>query len=329
VLTSWSPKPKSTNPTYLVLTNQLGQRYIVLKETGALTHSLLYDWSGNGQSALFVSQTGAGKPTMFVVDLRTGLITNTFDVPTSNTNNFQTAGFTRPNGFGALVETYTTHAVLTRYSLSGVPAVTYPYAFSSVGKINGSWLYKPDGTELILGAKSGLAIVANDGTVRSQLRLPDSSFCMPQSWWTATVVLASCQVGTHSGQRLFEFNVAGGAPRALTRNNVPPDSGDLSGWRVDGHVYVNVASACGYVYLAKLVGAAPIMVKVPGVPTGHTVNVVGASNTSLALMASIACQGGPSLLWYTPSSNTVRVVLGPRSIGGQVGESVAYPRGVG
>ncbi|HEV3213887.1 MAG TPA: hypothetical protein VGZ03_10880 [Acidimicrobiales bacterium] len=326
VLTQWtSAQGGVTAATYLVLTSVAGQRYIVLQERAPYGHAQLLDWSGDGQRALFHTQTRpGGLSSLLVVRLRTGAVTDSINLSRSQTNDFQSAGFTRPNGFGLVVATYTTHLVLTRYSLSGQSQVTYPYSLASVGKLGG-WLYRPDGTELALGAQHGLAIVANDGSASPGLHLNGASSCTPQSWWSATIVLANCLVGPHSESRLFEFPVAGGAPRALTRDNVPPDYGDLSGWRVGGHVYVNVASACGYIYLAKLVGAAPVMMQVPGVPAGHSVHVVGATSSSLAITASLACHGGPSLLWYTPSTSSTRVVLGPPATGGTIEVSVPYP----
>lgn len=327
VLTSWGPAATQSahaKVPYLVLSNQSGQRYLVMKETGPLARATLLSWSGDAQRALFDVETNAGVTTLFVVDLHTGVVADSFVVPTSASDNFQSAGFTRPDGFAVIVDTYTSHPILTRYSLSGQAQGTYPTAFSSVGRANGSWLYSPDGTELVLGAMHGLAFVSNGGTSLAQLQLKGSSYCAPQRWWSATVVLASCMVGAHSEDRLFEFHVGEKTPAALTRVNVPPDDGDLSGWRVSGRVYVQVASACGYVYLARLVGSAPIMVNVPGVPSGNSVYVLGASTTALALEASIACQGHPSLLWYTPQSNSIRIVFGPHVTGGQLGTSLVF-----
>lgn len=324
VLTEWFQSSNVSTPVYLVLTSQTGQRYLVMKKSGPLAKATLLDWSGNGQSALFDTETNSGKTTIYAVDLRTGAIENSFLLPASDGANFQTAGFTRPNGFGVIVDIYTKQPALTRYSLSGDLQMTYRSSFPAVGKLNGSWLYRPDGTELALGALHGLAVVANDGTTLAQVRLGGSSYCDPKAWWSPTVILASCAVGPHSESRLFEFNVASDTARALTRVNQGTDDGDLAGWRVDRHVYVEVASACGYVYLAKLVGAAPVMVKVPGVPAGRSEYVVGSTHSALALTVQIACHGGPSLLWYTPSSNSTRVVLGPPATGGVPGPSFAY-----
>jgi len=325
----WSAQGGATSVFYLVLTNTAGQRFIVLKARAPYGHALLLDWSGDGQRALLHTQTKpGGSSTLLVVNLRTGAVTDSLTLSTSQTNDFQSAGFSRPNGFALVVATRTTHLVLTCGSMSGQSQVTYPSSVASVGKLAG-WIYRPDGTELALGAEHGVAIVANDGTRSRGLYLRDSSSCTALSWWSATVVLASCLVGPRSEARLFEFPIAGSAPRALTRANVPPDYGDLSGWRAGGRVYVDVASACGYVYLAKLVGAAPIMMNVPGVPAGHSVHVLGASSSSLAITAELACHGGESLLWYTPSSNSTHVVLGPPATGGTIGTSVVYPTRLG
>lgn len=325
VLTDWTAGVPSVHnyaaPRYLVLTSQSGLRYVVLKESGILAQADLLAWSGDGQRALFDYLTAAQTWRLLVVDLRSGTVADDFAVPRS----FQSAAFTRPNGLALVVSTYTNHAIVTRYSLGGQPQVTYPSSFASIGKLNGSTLYKPDGSELALGAAHGLALVANDGTTVGELHLPGSSYCTPQSWWSATDVLAACAVGVHQESRLFEFPVTGGAPRALTRINVPPDYGDISGWHVATHVFVNVASACGYVYLAQLDGAAPIMVQVPGVPSAHSIHVIGATRFSLALTASVACHDHDSLLWYTPLTGSTRVVLGPPVTGGEIGVSLAYP----
>jgi hypothetical protein len=329
-LSDWSAAPPGQRGTaYLVLTNEEGQRYIVLREEGLLAQASLLDWSGDGQRALFDIHTPTGRTTTFLVaDVRTGAIEDDFVLPVAASTGFHSAAFTRPDGLAILVSSYTSHLVLTRYSLSGRPEVTYPSSFASIGKLTTDWVYKPDGTELAIGGQHGLAIVANDGaTVRTVHLGDDALACVPQSWWSANVVLANCLVGPRLESRLFEFPVIGGGPKALTRSNVAPDYGDIGAWRVGAHVYVEVASACGYVYLARLDGAAPVMIHVPGVPAGHSVFVLGASDTSLAIRTVGACQGGSVLAWYTPSSNSTHVVLGPPATGGTLATTVvAVPR---
>jgi TolB protein len=327
LLAQWqagTPRPHHPVPSYLVLVAPTGQRYIVLREDHQLATATFTAWSGDGSRALFVAQSG-GATTMLIVDLRTGAISSSFVMPLPSNVNYQNAGFTRPDGLALDVLNYGSHDVLSRYSLAGQAQISYPAAFSSVGRFDGSWLSSADGTTLVMGAGHGLAIVSNDGVTSRQLVIHQASSCYPLRWWSATVVLAQCG----PEPRLYEFPIHGSAPVALTRKPVPPDNGDIGAWRVGSHVYVQVASACGYVYLARLNGADPVMVHVPGVPTGHSVDVVGASQSSLALEASLACQGHPSLIWFTPASNSVKVVLGPPVTGGNIGQVFIYPPPLG
>ena len=94
---------------------------------------------------------------------------------------------------------------------------------------------------------------------------------------------------------------------------------------------MQVASACGYVYLAQLHGATPVMVHVPGVGSGQSVYGVGASGSAFALRAArkAGCGASASLQWYTPATRSVRVVLGPPVTGGNVVAAFLYPPPLG
>jgi len=323
LLASWYPtgtahEPRAAASQYLVLVSPTGTRYLIAAV--ATPDVQLLSWSGDGQRALL--QAGLKRTTIEIMDLRTGTVVNSFVFPTSNSVFFQAARFTRPQGFALDISTQTNnHQLLARYSVDGSAQQTYPESFTRVGTYNGSWLSSPDGTQLVMGAQHGLAIVGNDGSVATQLPIGGATYCQPDRWWSATVVLAACG----QAPRLYEFSISGGAPRAITRVPRPPDSGDLSAWRLDRATYVEVASACGYIYLAKLHGATPVRVTVPGVPVGNTVLVVGAWSHALALQASVACAGGPSLLWYTPSTRSSHVVLGRPATSGVVNQSLIYP----
>jgi hypothetical protein len=325
VLAGWdsSDSRHATNDGYLVLVSPTGAKYLLWRIPGVASE--VTAWSGDGHRVLLAG--GARSTTMSVLDIRTGATTSSFVFPTSNNVFYENATFTRPLGTALLVSTQTNdHQRLARYSTGGALELTFPTAFSQVGAFTGSWISSADGTEVVMGAARGLAVVNNAGTVLRQLPLGGKDpYCMPKRWWSTTVVLASC--GTPN--RLYEFPVAGGAPRALTERPVPPDSGDLSGWRLGSAVYVQVASACGYIYLGRLHGADPVMVDVPGVPAGHSVDVLGTSTTSLALEASVACEGGPSLLWYTPAGNHTQFVLGHPATSGMAGDAVVYPTPLG
>ncbi|HEV3212972.1 MAG TPA: hypothetical protein VGZ03_06205 [Acidimicrobiales bacterium] len=327
LLATWSPRTAhrslaAATSQYLVLIAPTGTRYLIAAI--ATPDVQLLSWSGDGQRALL--QAGVRRTTLEVMDLHTGTVAHAFDFPTSNSVFFNTARFTRPQGFAIDVSTQTNnHQLLTRYSVDGTAQQTYPASFSRIGRYSGAFLSSPDGTQLVMGAQHGLAVVSNGATVVAQLPIGGAGYCQPQRWWSATVVLASCG----SPSRLYEFSVTGGAPKAVTRVPRPPDSGDLSAWRVDHATYVQVASACGYEYLARLHGATPVRIMVPGVPIGNTVTVIGASPHALAVEATIACMGGASLLSYTPSTRSARVVLGHPATGGEVNGALVYPPPLG
>jgi len=322
LLATWSPKAPKPSPyvaarQYLVLVSPAGARYLIAP-LGART--LLLAWSGDGQRALL--QVGSS-PHLEVMDLHTGTVTHTFNVQQTSTRFFNTAGFTRPSGTGLYIdESAGRGSLLARFTLDGTRQVEYPTGFSRLGRFTGSWISSPSGTEVVMGAAKGLAIVSNDsGAVLKQLAISSTTYCTPERWWTASVVLANCGVPN----RLYEFSVTGGTPKALTRSPRPPDAGDLSAWHVGRSVFVQVASACGYEYVAQLHGHTPVMEKIPGVSPGHTVYVIGASAQSLALQSSLVCNNSLSLFWFTPSTKAVRVVLGRPATSGAVSNAIIFP----
>jgi TolB protein len=325
LLAQWSTKAHPYQTGGLVLVSPAGTRYLLTSTAPGALES----WSGDGRRALLVQtapSVGAGRTTFSVVDLETGATLHAFLFATSNQILGPAGAFTRPDGFALYVEEqYNNYQRLTRYAVDGMLEQVYPQAFPGLGRYSGRYVSSPDGASLVLGATRGLAVVANDGTLVRRLPIAGTNYCNPVRWWTRDVVLASC--GTPS--RLYEFPTSGGTPRALTERPVPPDAGDLAAWHVDRSVFVQVASACGYVYLAKLAGAHPEMVRVPGVPSGHTVLVDGATATALALSANVACQGGPSLLWYWPAGNHAKFLLGAPATGGSVEAALTYPTPLG
>jgi hypothetical protein len=306
----------------LFLVDPKGGRYLVWKTR--VIDDVLSAWSGDLKRALFVS---GGAASRFVqVDLKTGVASDLFTIPPSNTVFFESVSYTRPDGLALLVTTQTNDLqLLQRFSLDGTVEFTYPNSFSSVGRYDGHVLSTPDGTKLVMGAAEGVAVVANDGAVVMQIHVPGVSACTPTSWWSAGTVLASC-FGASSSPRLYEIPINGGAVTALTVTPKPPDAGDLGAWKVGHSTYVQDAGGCGYIYLAKLrANGSTTPIAVPHVVAGDSIYVLGEANKKLALQATVACGGGQSALWFNPLSDHSWVVLGPPLNGGGVIAALADP----
>lgn len=314
------PKGNVEKPTeYLFLIDPQGGRYLVTTGIGAIV-----DWSGDGKRALVSNGTDLAE-----VKLATGRIYDTFIPPHSNQLVFDTAAYSRPDGLAVLVqenngERYT----VARYSLSGTLQHTYPTSFSKVGLYVGKSLENAEGTKLVMAARGGFAVVANDGAVLTQIVVAHGDFCEPMRWWSPSDFVASCTTTGSSKPRLFEVPDNGGTAVPLTVTPTSTlDEGDLNAWQVDDHTYVQDAGPCGYEYLAKVLpDHLTVPVTVPRVEQGQSVYVLGSADDRLALQTAVAgCGGGESVLWFNPSMRSVQIVLGPGVNAGQVIDAILYP----
>lgn len=314
------PKGNVARPTeYLFLVDPQGGRYLIT--TGIAS---IEDWSGNGRRALVSNGTYLAQ-----LNLSTGAISDTFVPPHHNQLVFDSAGYSRPDGLAVLVQENNndTYSV-KRYSLSGTLQLTYPASFSKVGAYDGRALESPDGTQLVLSARGGFAIVANDGTVLNQITVAHGDSCQPTRWWSTNVFVASCTTTGDYRPRLFEVPDNGGTAVPLT---VEPrselDQGDLNAWKVGTRTYVQDAGPCGYEYLARVLpDHLTTPVAVPHVQQGQSVYVLGTLGARLALQTTVAgCGGGESVLWFNPATSAERIVVGPGLNGGQVIDAILYP----
>ena len=332
VLATWSPvsgqRPGVTPPpgepsyqtaaTTLYLVDPAGGRYPIttFPAPGDGSNPELVDWSGDGSHALFTS-SGPGSSTVITeVDLHSGTQTS-FTVNGTVVN----PRYTRPEGKAVLLETpgYTTQpGALERVDLAGNHQLTYPVAHDF-----GGYLSTPDGTQLVLGTDTGLALMGNDGVPGKALPVAAQKDCAPTRWWDSgsTVVLARCS------DQLWLVPINGGTPTALTAPNngqKGPDYGDTSAWQLPAGTYVQALGACGVIFLAKLnADGTTSPVSVPNVH-GATIIVVGANGADLDLQAKAGCGGGQSLVDYNPSAGTSTVLLGPPVNAGGVIDAVPY-----
>jgi hypothetical protein len=339
LLATWSPAPGrrhgqtpapgeptlETATTTLYLVDPAGGRYPITTFPPSRDSEppRLVDWSGDGSRALLEVSDG-----LIDVDLHTGKQT-TITVPGA----IIPAGFnviaryTRPDGKAVLLSKAndpSRQESLERIDLAGNHQLTYP-----VGPdFRGQYLSTPDGTQLVLGTASGLALMGNDGTPGKALPVPGKNACSPVRWWdsAATTVLTSCVEQGYP--RLWLVPIGDGTLTALTApiaGTATSDAGDVNAWQLPAGTYVQALGGCGFEYLARLnaVGGPTTRVSVPGVE--GSVVVVGANGGHLDLQAKAPCGGGQALFDYDPAAGTTAVLLGSTVNGGGVIEARAYP----
>ena len=322
LLSKWVPHPRAKHPyAFLQLVSPSGARYVLYRIS---LFDQVRDWSGDGQRVLLERMNQNATTTLRTLDLRTGMVVHSFNVP-----GFSTSSFSRPSGLAIFSSVnLATHASqLTRYSLAGAVQRAFPGAISGLGRWNGWWTMSPNGTQLAVGYNRGLALLGNDGSLIARLHAPGERDCTPTRWWTPTVILARCIIGTTYGKfHLVLFSPAWARPRALTGYPTGPDLGDLDAWRVDAGVFVQASSGCGFGWLGELHGVTVVPAHVPsfGPPPDNGFAVLGATSTSLALLTANSCTGQESVAWYTPSTHSVFQVLGPPLSSGTVDQVLLY-----
>jgi hypothetical protein len=327
LLATWSPNPpsqtaSSTSNTSgsLFLVDPNGGRYLVTKLSSPIPH--IVAWSGDGRHALLAASSGHSGTKLREIDVTNG---HTVDTLSAGSGNVASATFTRPNGLAILANSGTEKGstpLLARYGLNGTMEQTYPTVFGEVGAYDGLFVPSPDGSQIVMGASAGFAVVSNNGDVTAQVRLAGG--CIPLHWWSSGVVLTSCTI-TRAG--LWQVPLSGALPTALTvAPLVPPDTGDADAWQVPSGTYVQDLAACGSKYLAQLQpNGTTSPVSVPQVDSGDGQVVLGTNSGLIGLQTTGSC-GGPGLsaLWFDPSTGTSSVVLGPPLNGGSVLDAVAF-----
>lgn len=315
MLAIWNPHPHAARPaSYLELVSPLGAHYVLYRVP---RFAQLADWSGDGQRVL-LTREGSSAGVVSTVDLRTGAVEHSFSVNDAGFETFAT--FTRPDGYALYVDD-TVHG-LTRYTLRGAVAQRFPASIDGLGRWTNSWLESPDGTELVLGTRLGLAIFENNGVLLSRIPVAHANQCQPVRWWSSSVILAHCNQTSRTGlnTRLFLFSTASLRATPLTRLPRPPDLGDYNAFPVDGHVYVQATTGCGFGFVEELHGTAET--RVPGLPNS---DVVTSTDRSLALETADSCSGQIVVDWWTPATKSLLKVVGPPISSGTLNGLLGYP----
>jgi hypothetical protein len=335
MLAMWSPVPGlhpgetpppgtptwETATTTLYLVDPAGGRYPIttFPAPGKGQSPKLVDWSGDGTRALFSTEE-TDRTVVTEVDVRSGAKT-TFTVDRIGIN----PRYTLPDGKAVLLYKWkeSKPGSLERVDLAGNHQMTYP-----VGQDFDGYLSTPDGTQLVLGTASGLALMGNDGAAGKALPIAGESACTPTRFWDADSTIAVARCSGSAGSQLWLVPIDGGTPTPLTAPNDGqhrPDYGDLNAWQVPAGRYVQATGACGVIFLAKVNDdGTTSKVSVPEAKS-DSVAVLGVNDGHFELKARAGCGGGQALIDFDPAAGTSTVLLGPPVNGGGVIHAVPYP----
>jgi hypothetical protein len=309
-------------PTTLFLVDPAGGRYNVTTLPAPSGYALS-DWSGDGRRVLLLEPGGTGGSTFDEVDLSTGRVLHTV-----TESEEASARFTRPTGQALLVWTTgvdESPTTLVRTSWTGSVQLDYPGSYPGLGSLTSFFLSGLDGTQLVVGTSNGLALIDNDGTFVRAIG-PQGRTCTPTRWWDAADLVATCQppaADASAESSLWLVPVSGQSAAQLT-NPQAPDYGDLDGWQVGSTTYVQASGACGTEYLAQRnPDGTTSKVTVPGAT--DSVQVIGAHQSQLGLLAQMACGSGETLFWFDPVTSAETPLLGPLVNGGGVLAALPYP----
>jgi TolB protein len=311
--TTAAPEGGKAGPVTLYLISPGGARYQLARWPDSRTAPGLVAWSPDGKRALF--QVFSGKGGAEQLTLATGR-KSTFVMQ----GNATPIGYTTPRGLNIVgTRPSGTRTSLARYSLSG-PLV------QSLGYSAGA-LYTPSGTEFAAGARHGIKLVSNRGSLIRQLPVPGTgaSTCGPVRWWNSGTILASCEPPGTGPQRLWLVPVSGVRPKALTPPRNPArsgDFGDLDAWRLPSGLYLQAAGACGVLHIYRQARNGSIkLVTVPH--TSGDNRVLTARGSRLLVQAPTDCIGSVSLLWYNPATQAEQWLIRPPAHA--IGVTVAIP----
>ncbi len=271
----------------------------------------LVDWSGDGRRVLVRNLFNKFEQ----ISLATGKVINTFKLSADA----EPIGYTRPSGQNILASNGNT---IARYNLSG-------HRTAVLSKNAAQAIDSPDGTSVILNAKSGLGVVSNAGGPVKLLHAPIAVFgCSPIRWWNATTVLGDCNAKHGPGApRLWLFPTNGGKVKALTaqRGNKGPDLGDINAYKLTSGTYLQALGPCGVEFIAtQSANGSAHQVVIPGVHYASDLIVTG-QGSNLLVQASSGCSAGAALLLFNPHTKKVVSILHPS--GKSYGVDLAVPFG--
>ena len=319
--TSFDHTPSKAGATTLYLVSPSGAKTVMYHWAAAKDASWrLVDWSGDKSRALFA---GVQTNTVGQLVLATGNFTS-FKLPTGT----QAIGYSRPDGTAILASQQTSSGdKILRYDLAGRLEKTLA---SGPQDAASTAIYSPDGTALAVNGAQGVEEVTNSTGATRSLPVPGGGTCSPARWWNSSTILASCLAPGTSAPRLWLVPVSGARPTALTqqRTGKGPDLGDIGAWQLPSGLYLQALSGCGVIYIAKQASdGSATTVNVPQT-TGNDNQIVTADGDRLLVRAQTSCSESTSLLWFTPATSAVQMLLrAPSGIEGVIAAVPYRPAG--
>jgi hypothetical protein len=311
---------KAKTGFYLVTPQGRKYRFYLTPTATAYQTLALLDWSGDRRRILVYSDnTGGSSPTMMEqISLVTGTVVSRFRLPASVLPD----AYTRPRGDSMLAVGLNKPGIY-RYSLTGKLRQVLTRRQLGVLKT----LDSRSGAFLLAGTPTQLLRISTTGAVTRRIRIPDSSFCGPARWWTATTALVDCYgKGPDNTERLWLVPAAGGAPRPLTPA-LPPlghFQGYVGAWTVGTRLYLQAEDDLSNLSIVQQSrDGARQTITVPG-PAGNSDAIITAHAGQLLLWSNIGPGGPSSLFWFNPMTRAVRFLFRAKQGTAGISGVVAY-----
>jgi hypothetical protein len=298
----------------LMLVSPTGYDYIV--KSSLPDDMALGAWSGDGQRALLMAHIASGTIQFTEVELATGAILHQFTEHSTATDDGPGLfSYTQPHGL-ALLQTQVAEngpATLVRTDLDGSIEVKYPTTFPGGDRptpytepdFTGQFLDTPDGTEIVLSANIGMAVVSNDGAMIRVLDVPTTTSCTPVEWWQPGVVLAGCNA--YNGTPSYWLVPDSGATPTYFG---PVPTSVTTVYQVGGADYANADDACKAVL--TLSGGSWRPADIAGIGAGNADDVVGSYDGQLELLTQPCDSSLPmssSYIMYNLSTGTSTMLV--------------------
>ena len=215
-----------------------------------------------------------------------------------------------------------------------------------------AWLYRPDGTSVVVAGSGGISEMSNEGSVLGELWAPPDTLCEPVRWWDADTFLAACyglgpgsaplddygQPHTYYG-RLWLLETEGSPGTPLTEYPAEPpsvvDFGYHDAWPTDDDVFLQWSGDCGSSAVATLTAEGTgdfLDIEEPEARLAHGVEMFDIVDGQMTIYGWESCDAAVGALFTVDLegryANTLVPVIGDsRGVTGVRGLATIYPSG--